>query len=504
MLAVRRHIGGVRAFTQVLLFAYPVGHQERRRHARGALMLASALNSPWKAVLAFAFLVGWGTPGRADELDAYLQRQRDVYKIPALVVGVIRSGQLTIGRAIGLSNVELGVPASTESVFEIGSISKQFTAYAILMLSEQAKLELNAPVGRYLPDLPPSWARPTLHQLLGHTSGLPDFEEAFGYGVYRETPSDAEFQKRLLGLQINSEPGEKWSYSNTNYWLLARVIEQVSGQTYAQFMQERIFAPLGMTSTRTALPSQILLGRVVGYRIVENRLENREAMQPSTARGLGDIATTIRDMARWEEEQRAPRLIKAETARLAFESVKLNDGSATDYGYGWFIRPVLGLPARHHDGQTAGFVAEYLRFPGLDLAIVVFANRYGAPVSASGIARLAEPNIGGPPLLAAEGADAAKAQRVRELAAGATRARSEWREDWFDAAFWRDISPYLHDLEENYLCRGQLRSVVPVGPNGVQDASKPSYRVVFEKMTRLMTLEFDDHGKIKSIDAEDE
>lgn len=455
-------------------------------------------------MLALVFLVSSGVPARADELDAYLQRQREVYQIPALVVGVLRAGELADSRAIGLSNVELSVPASTQHIFEIGSISKQFTAYAVLMLFEQGKVELHAPVGRYLPDLPPAWARPTLHQLLGHISGLPDLEDAFGYGVYRETPSDADFLKRLLDLPIEFEPGKKWSYSNTNYWLLARVIERASGQTYAQFMQERIFTPLGMRSTRTALPSQILMGRAAGYRLVEGRLENREAMQPSTGRGLGDIATTVEDMSHWEREQRAPRLIKPEIARLAFEPVKLADGSATDYGYGWFTTPVFGMMARHHSGGTAGFVAEYLRFPDRDLAVVLFANRFGAPTSPGRIARLVESSIGGPPLVAAAGFDATQAGRVRELAAGAARARSDWQEDWFAVDFWRAVKPYLLDVEEDYRRRGPLLLVTPVGPNGIQDVAKPSYRVVFEKMTRVMTLEFDGHGKIKSFQAEDE
>jgi CubicO group peptidase (beta-lactamase class C family) len=450
------------------------------------------------------FLAAWAVAARADELDAYLRRQQDVYQIPAIVVGVIRGGELVDSRAVGLANVELDVPATTRHVFEIGSISKQFTAYAILILADQGKLRLDAPVGRYLPDLPRAWARPTLHQLLGHISGLPDFEEAFGYGVYRETPTDSEFQKRLLGLPILQKPGKEWSYSNTNYWLLARVVEQVSGQTYAQFMHERVFAPLDMQSTRTALPSQVLMERAAGYRLVDGRLENREGMQPNTGRGLGDIVTTVGDMARWEKEQRTPRLVKPETARLAHAPVKLDDGSTTEYGYGWFSTAVLGKAALSHNGQTAGFVADYLRFPERDLAIVVFASRYGAPISTRGIARLVDPGIGGPPLLATGAADPERLEKVRELAAGAARARSEWRQDWFGPEFWTQIEPVLLQVEENYRRRGSLQSVTAVGPNGVQDAARPAYRVVFEKMTRVMTFKFDEQNRIEAFEAEDE
>lgn len=455
-------------------------------------------------VSVLAIVTAWpGMAANADELDDYLQRQRELYQVPAIVVGVLRSGQLTDGRAVGHSNLELDVPASTRHVFEIGSISKQFTAYAVLMLSEQGLLDVSAPVGRYLKELPEEWARPTLHQLMGHISGLPDFENAFGYDIYREVLSDADFLKRLVALPIDFAPGASWSYSNTNYWLLARVIERVSGQTYAEFMEKRVFVPLGMTATRTALPARLLAGRASGYRLADGRLENREAIQPGTGRGLGDVATTIDDMARWEREQREPRLLKPETAGLARQPVKLNDGSATTYGYGWFNTAVLGHPALHHDGQTAGFVATYLRFPERNLAIVVLTNRYGAPVSARHIARVVDPGIA-PEWTPVPGADAKRLERVRALADGAIRARTAWREEWFAADSWRELKPYLGEVEDNARRRGPLRSVTAVGVAGVQDAARPSYRVVFERTTRVMTFSFDEQDRIKSIESEDE
>jgi CubicO group peptidase (beta-lactamase class C family) len=444
-------------------------------------------------------------PVHADELDRYLERQRQVYQIPAIVVGVIRAGQLVDSRASGLANIELNVPARAQHVFEIGSISKQFTSYAILMLYEQGKVDLRAPVGRYLTDLPERWGAPTLHQLMSHTSGLPDFEEAFDYGVYRETPSDGDFLKRLVDLPIEARPGQKWSYANTNYWLLARVIEKVGGLTYAQYMQERIFTPLGMTSTRSALPSQILIGRAAGYRLVDGHLENRDAIQPHTGRGLGDIASTVADMARWEQEQRQPRLLKPETVRLSQQAVTLADGSATTYGYGWMTDQILPVPTLQHSGQTAGFAADFVRVPSRDLAIVLFANLYGAPTSAAtGILRLVEPGLSGPPLVAAANPDARHAKRVREFAATAAQDRSGWREEWFTTELWQQIKPNLQEIEATYRLRGALQSVTAVGPDGVQDRTKPSYRVVFENMTRVIAFEFDEQGRIKSIQSEDE
>lgn len=456
------------------------------------------------AFVGFAAFAVYHAPAGADEIGRYLRQQRIVYQVPAIVVGIIRGGKLIDSRALGSANVELNVPASARQVYEIGSISKQFTAYAILILYEEGKVDLTAPIGRYLPELPAPWAAPTLHELMSHTSGLPDFEDAFGYGVYRETPSDEDFQNRLLTLPIESEPGKKWKYSNTNYWLLARVVERLSGVRYAQFMQDRVFGPLGMKSTRAALPSQILMARAAGYRLVDGELQNREPMQPNTGRGLGDIATTVEDMARWEQEQRAPRLVKSETSRLARQPVTLSDGSTTKYGYGWFADDTFPTPALSHNGQTAGFVAEYLRIPDRDLAIVVFANCYGAPGMATRIARLADPALRGPELKPVANADARQTERIRELASTAAQAQSGWHEEWFTAEFWAEIRPYLPEVEAAYRRRGAMRSVIPVGPNGVRAQEKPKFRVAFKNVTRLMVFEFDDDGRIKGISSEDQ
>ena len=252
----------------------------------------------------------------------------------------------------------LGVKANVHHVFEIGSISKQFTAYAILILRDQGKADLDAPLGRYLPELPGARAKVTMHRLLTYTSGLPDLEVAFGYGIYRETPSDADFLRRLTALPIAFEPGDKWSYSNTNYWLLALVIERIAGTPYADFMQRNIFVPLEMTSTRAALPSQVLRARAAGYRLGP-RLENRDATQAHTGRGLGDIASTLSDMAKWEREQLVPRLLSASAAALSRQPVELNDGKREPYGYGWSTEKILPVASVQHDGQTAGFSAVY-------------------------------------------------------------------------------------------------------------------------------------------------
>ena len=174
----------------VLQSSSPPARQRALRRARiGVLWLVAAL----------------GHAAHADALDRYIAQEARVYDLPAVVLGVIRDGRLVDTRVTGFANLELGIKANARHVFEIGSISKQFTAYAILILRDRGKVDLDAPVGRYLPELPEAWAKVSLHRLLTHSSGLPDLEEAFGYGIYRETPSDAEFLRRVTALAIEVE-----------------------------------------------------------------------------------------------------------------------------------------------------------------------------------------------------------------------------------------------------------------------------------------------------------
>ncbi len=434
----------------------------------------------------------------ADEIDRYVAQEQSVYGVPAIVVGVYRDGELVDERAIGLSNVELGVVATPKHAFEIGSISKQFTAWAILMLRDEGRLDLDAPVGRYLPDLPPAWAAPSLHRLLTHSSGLPDLEDAFTYGVYRETPSDADFLRRLVALPIDFAPGEKWAYSNTNYWLLARVIETLSGLSYADFMQQRVFTPLGMTSTRSALPALPMPNRASGYEQRPGNLENRDAIRPNTGRGLGDIVTTVADMAHWEREQRSPRLVTADSVMRARTPVVLNDGTTEPYGYGWQIGSLLGQPTLSHAGQTAGFTSICLRVPDRRLAVVVLTNLYGAPIASLGetVAAAVEPVLKRPPRVAVTTTDAVLAARVRELLDTGASAETAWQADWFTDARWKSIRDSLADRAVLYRRLGPVLGLTPVSADATDRPGDMSYRVRYGSVTRIFTVGVDDEGRI--------
>ena len=464
------------------------------------------LTSAFEVLLTVVLVASPGT-ARADEIDRYIDNARDLYRIPAVVVGVIRDGKVVDVRARGQSNVELGVRASPRHVFEIGSISKQFTTYAVLILAEEGKLDLNAPIGNYVAGLPSAWQGVTLHRLLTHTSGLPDFENAFGYGVYRETPTDDEFVARLAKLQIEFQPGAKWSYSNTNYWLLARAIERVSGVPYADFMRTRVFEPLGMASTRSALPRVVLPGRASGYEIIAGKLENRDAVQPNTTRGLGDLVTTVADMARWEREQRSPRLVSKASSQLARAPVKLNDGSDAPYGYGWQILPLLPKATLSHSGGTPGFSTMYLRVPERGLAIVVFSNAFAMP-SVTSIARYVakhvDPALATPSPKPIADDDPASSERVSQVLRTQADAPSAWRAEWFTPEFWKEIKPYLSTIAERSRALGPVRRVVLVGRESGGEERTVRYRATYDRLSRIVSLTLDKEGRISLKDFEDE
>lgn len=194
---------------------------------------------------------------KPDEVDQYVEAFIKKRGIPGLSLAVVRDGKLVKAAGYGLANLELNVPAKPETVYEIGSISKHFTAEAILLLAEEGKLKLDDPLSKYLSEAPEAWKPITLRHILAHTSGLKDWEAANALSYRREyTPE--EFIKLMAPFPLDFTPGEKWAYSNTGYPLLGVVIERASGQPFEAFMTERIFKPLGMNATRFNHPSHIV------------------------------------------------------------------------------------------------------------------------------------------------------------------------------------------------------------------------------------------------------
>jgi CubicO group peptidase (beta-lactamase class C family) len=253
-------------------------------------------------------------------------------------------------------------------------VSKQFTAAAILQLVDGGKLKVDDPVSKYYPESPASWKGMTIHHLLTHTSGLPEDEwENFYKGkctAYTTEEQVKTFRDRPLGFQ----PGTSWKYRNTEYYLLAFIIEKVSGESYATYLAHHIFEPLKMTHSGFATMAAIVPQMAEGYTWEDGSLRHREYFDRSMEAGAGGIYTTAGDLLRWNKALDAPGLLSAHALELMFTA-----HPPGNYGYGWFVE---SAPRRkiYHEGGDPGFAAFEARYPDQGVVIIVLANEENAPV----------------------------------------------------------------------------------------------------------------------------
>jgi len=337
---------------------------------------------------------------QADEIDRYVETQLQRQHIPGLALVVVRDGRVVKMGDYGFSNLELKVPVTTDTVFEIGSMTKAFTAMAIMLLVEDGKLGLEDPAGKYLPTLPDAWKAVTIRQLLSHTSGIPDFEEVMGYGAYRNVWQADKVIATVARMPMDFKPGTRWKYSNTGYFLLTLIIEKLGGEPYVSFVKKRILDPVGMTRTRDSEPTQIIPGRAAGYEFARGQLENRDPLQPTIGSGAGMLVSTANDLVKWNAALDAQSILKPASYAQVWDNQPLADGSPSGYGFGWFVAPMRGHRTQSHSGGTAGFSSNILRLPDDHLTVIVLTNTHSAnPVSITNhIARLLVPSLAYPPI----------------------------------------------------------------------------------------------------------
>ncbi len=309
---------------------------------------------------------------RADRVDDYLKGEMDRRQIPGLALTVLKNGKAAKTAAYGLANLELRVPATPGTVFEIGSITKQFTAAGILLLVQDGKLSLDDRIGQYLPGTPPAWGDITVRHLLTHTSGLKSYTGLDGFELRRHL-TQAQFIAAIGACPLEFQPGDSWKYCNTGFNLLGFIIENVSGQSYWDFLFQRVFRPLGMNATTNRLPATIIANRASGYEQTNHILMNRD-YDLTDVFSAGALVSTVDDLARWNAALDGDTLLQAVSKAQMWTATKLNNGKPTKYGFGWFIEEVNGHKNIGHSGSTSGFSASIQRFPDDKLAVVVLTN----------------------------------------------------------------------------------------------------------------------------------
>jgi CubicO group peptidase (beta-lactamase class C family) len=310
-------------------------------------------------------------------VDEFVNSELRAQHIPGVALAVVRDGRIILAAGYGMANVELGVPTKPESIFQTGSVGKQFTATAVMMLVEEGKVGLNDKIGKYFPDSPPTWKEITVRHLLTHTSGIPDYTEGkSGGGINMRTDyTEEELVKKIAGLPLDFQPGEKWSYSNSGYLILGVLIHHVSGEFYGNFLQGRVFRPLQMTSTRIISEADIIPNRSAGYRLVKGELKNQEWVSPSlNTTADGALYTNVLDLAKWDAALYTEKLLKKSSFDQMWTPVKLNSGKTSPYGFGWRVTEVNGHRLLEHGGAWQGFTMHILRYVDDKLTTIVMTN----------------------------------------------------------------------------------------------------------------------------------
>lgn len=311
----------------------------------------------------------------SDFVNGYLRKNQ----IPGCAVMVRHNGKVVLCQGYGVGNIEHGVRVTPQTVFQSGSIGKQFTAMAIMMLIEDQKLALEDPISKYL-DVPESWSAISVRHLLTQTSGLGDYPESFS--LQRDYTED-ELLKMIAEQPLAFAPGEKWIYSNLGYVTLGILIHKVSGEPWGDYLQQRVFAPLGMKHARVISEADIIPNRAAGYVLKHGALKNQQWVSPTVNNTAdGSLYFTVEDLAKWDEALEARKLISLASYEQMWTSVKLNNGTIAPYGFGWRIAKTdSGHGVLEHGGAWQGFASYIARYPEDSLSVAVLCNRAGADAS---------------------------------------------------------------------------------------------------------------------------
>jgi CubicO group peptidase (beta-lactamase class C family) len=337
--------------------------------------------SAWVGCLTLLFAI-YAAEGQTAATTAavteYVKAEMERQHIPGLSLLVVRGGKIVRAEGFGLANVELQVPVKVETVFQSGSVGKQFTATAVMMLVEEGKIGLDDPLTKYFADAPAAWRDVTVRELLSHTAGFGDYPKNFDY---RKDWTEDEEVKLIQSIPLMYPPGTKWEYSNFGYVTLGILIHRVTGEFYGDFLQQRIFQPLGMTSTRIISEADIVPNRAAGYRLVKGELKNQEWVAPLVnTTADGSLYFTILDLAKWDAALYTERLLKRSSLDLMWTPVKLKGGqtggrvNSGNYGFGWFIDTRAGHRCIHHDGSWQGFETAIDRYVDDEVTVVALSN----------------------------------------------------------------------------------------------------------------------------------
>ena len=346
----------------------------RRYPFCGALELLKRSGPMLIAVLIFGIGANTAISAQSEKIDQYIRAEMEGRHIPGLALVVIKNGEIVKLKGYGVANLEHDVAVTPDTVFELASVTKQFTATAIMLLVEEGKVRLDDSISHYLSNSPGRWEGVTVRHLLTHTSGLPGLEDGFKSlrtGGGQIDYSTAQLFDAATKDSLSFIPGDSWRYSDVGYFLLGMIIEKAGGQRYRDFLAERFFKPLGMESTSVIDQWAIVKNRAAGYTIHNAQLINIRRVAQVELPSYSGVLSTVRDLAKWDLALAAGRVVKGSSLATMWTPVKLNTGRSYPYGFGWEVRRRLGHRIIDHTGITG---TEYARYPDDNLTVIVLTN----------------------------------------------------------------------------------------------------------------------------------
>lgn len=310
---------------------------------------------------------------QADEIDDLARAELKAANAPGLTLAVVKDGKVVKIGAYGIANLETKTTVTPETVFRVASMSKQFCSAAAILLVQDGKWKLDDPISKFVDKAPAAWSKVTIRHLLTHTSGMPALAEADGF-TFRANPGPDRFIEMLAKKPLAFTPGEKFAYSNEGYSLLGVLIGKVAGKPLNEVVRERLFGPVGMSSTSYYRLESVVDNRANGYIWDKDHHENAIPLRPYAMAGSGGIQSSILDWIKWDAALNTESPLAKAVRDQLWTSGKLNDGKATGYGFGWVVSQKDGKKMVSHSGGTAGFTSHFIRHLDGKITVIVLEN----------------------------------------------------------------------------------------------------------------------------------
>jgi D-alanyl-D-alanine carboxypeptidase len=444
---------------------------------------------------------------RADQVDDYVKNQMRRQHVVGLSLAVVKDGRLIKARGYGLASVEQNNPATKSTVYNTASIGKQFTATAVMMLVEEGRIGLDDGITNYLADLPKAWDNVTVRQLLNHTSGIRDYPTLPDFGKLSKSPvTTRQLVDMLAGFPLEFRPGKKWRYCNMGYHLLGEIVAKVSGQPFADFLQEGVFAPLGMNSTRFYDSRSIITNRANPYDWKNGTLCNAEYLDYSWAFGAGAEASTVEDMAKWDASLRTEKLLPRNRWEEMWTPVTLADGSTFPYGFGWHVQKDEGGRVIWHGGGDPGFLSAMFHWLDDRITVIVLLTggshflpngQESSADIALGVSRRYIPRLVLKPIEDTEPAMTKKMRDIFESLCVGTLDRSLVSTN-LNSKRLSDTEQWATQLSD----LGAIKSFVPIWRSETNDVRDYAWRAAFRKESVAFSVSLEKGDKISRLQIE--